>query len=145
MKRTALLSVALLIAAAWSATAAEEKGYPDISLADLKAAMAAKNVTLLDCNGTDKYTKCHIPGALDFGAIKDNLADSLPKEKDALIVSYCGGPKCGAYKHGADAAKELGYTNIKHFSPGISGWKESCDKCQAPAEQTGKAGGCCGG
>ena len=42
-----------------------------------------------------------------------------------MIVSYCGGPGCGAYKRGADAAAKLGYKNIKHLSAGISGWKKA--------------------
>ena len=45
--------------------------------------------------------------------------------KDALIVAYCGGPSCGAYKKAIEAATKLGYTNIKHFSKGLSGWKEA--------------------
>ena len=47
----------------------------------------------------------------------------LPADKNALIVAYCGGPKCGAWKKAAKAAAALGYTNIKHFSGGISGWQ----------------------
>ena len=97
----------------------------DISKADLDAAIKAKTVTLIDCNGTDSYAAGHIPGAIDFTAKGKELAALLPKDKAALIVSYCGGPKCGAYKSGADAAKALGYTNVKHFSEGISGWKKS--------------------
>ena len=30
-----------------------------------------------------------------------------------------------AYKAAAAAAETLGYTNMKHFTPGISGWKNS--------------------
>jgi rhodanese-related sulfurtransferase len=49
----------------------------------------------------------------------------LPADKNALVVAYCGGPACNAYKEGAKAAEELGYTNVKHFKGGISGWKAS--------------------
>jgi len=97
--------------------------YPDISIADLKSAIAAKSVTVIDVNGTKSYRSGHVPGALDFGAVKDNLAATLPSNKDALVVAYCGGPKCMAYQAAAKAAKDLGYTNVKHLSAGISGWK----------------------
>jgi len=147
MKSMAFL--ALTLVALGSAGASEDKGYPDISQADLKAAIASNSVTLLDCNGSASYAKGHIPGALDFSTVKDNLAEKLPKDKNALIVAYCGGPKCGAYKAGAAAATALGYTNVKHFSAGISGWKESGEQLAVPAaKETGvKAGGCggCGG
>ncbi len=101
---------------------------PDISLADLKQAIADKAVTLLDCNGSASYAKGHIPGAINFETDKTALADKLPKDKTALVVAYCGGPACGAYKAGAEAASKLGYTNVKHFSGGIKGWKGANEK-----------------
>jgi rhodanese-related sulfurtransferase len=104
---------------------------PDISLTDLKKAIADKNVVLVDCNGSKSYANGHIPGAIDFEVAKDTLAQSLPKDKAALVVAYCGGSKCGAYKAGADAATKLGYTNVKHFSGGISGWKTAGEKVEA--------------
>jgi rhodanese-related sulfurtransferase len=115
----AVLAVALVAAVAQGAESS------DISIADLKAAVAAKTVTLLDANGSDSWQAGHIPGAIDFAAQKTKLASLLPQDKGALIVAYCGGPKCGAYKSAAAAAKKLGYTNIKHLSAGISGWKKA--------------------
>jgi len=106
-------------------------GVPDISLADLKQAIADKTVTLLDCNGSASYAKGHIPGAINFETAKAELADKLPKDKSALVVAYCGGPSCGAYKAGAAAATQLGYTNVKHFSGGIKGWKAADEKLEA--------------
>ena len=43
----------------------------------------------------------------------------------ALIVAYCGGPKCMAYKAAATAALKLGYTNVKHLPDGIKGWVQA--------------------
>lgn len=103
---------------------------PDISLADLKQAIADKVVTLLDCNGSKSYANGHIPGAIDFEGAKVDLAKRMPTDKTGLVVAYCGGPKCFAYKAGVDAATKLGYTNVKHFSEGISGWKEAGEKCE---------------
>ncbi len=103
---------------------------PDISLADLKQAIADKAVTLLDCNGSASYAKGHIPSAINFETAKTALADKLPKDKTALVVAYCGGPSCGAYKAGAEAASKLGYTNVKHFSGGIKGWKGANEKLE---------------
>jgi len=100
-------------------------GVPDISLADLKQAIEDKAIVLLDCNGSKSYANGHIPGALDFEGAKVDFAKLLPKDKTALVVAYCGGPKCMAYKAGAEAATKLGYTNVKHFSGGISGWKKA--------------------
>lgn len=136
---------------AQTAAAGDEQakaGVPDISLAELKQAVADKAVTLLDCNGSASYANGHIPGAINFETAKTALADKLPKEKSALVVAYCGGPKCGAYKAGAEAAAKLGYTNVKHFSGGIKGWKaadeklETADLCQKCGQAKG-SGDCC--
>jgi len=59
------------------------------------------------------------------------LAKVLPKDKKTLIVAYCGNPKCKAYQAAAKAAEKLGYKNIKHFSPGIAGWKEAGEPTEA--------------
>lgn len=120
-----------------STTAAGAPGIkivvPDISLTDLKQAIADKAVTLLDCNGSKSYATGHIPSAIDFEGAKADLAKRLPADKTALVVAYCGGPKCLAYEAGADAATKLGYTHVKHYSGGISGWKAAGEKCESAA------------
>ena len=104
--------------------------FPDISVTDLKKAIADKSVTVIDVNGTDSYKAGHVPTAIDFDAAADKLADKLPKDKAALVVAYCGGPSCGAYKAAAKKAKDLGYTNVKHLAAGISGWKSAGEKTE---------------
>jgi rhodanese-related sulfurtransferase len=110
--------------------AAEDHRFPDISIKDLKSVMEKKQVTLIDANGTESYREGHIPGAVNFEADKDDLQKVLPKDKHALVVAYCGGPQCMAYKAAAAKAEELGYTNVKHLSAGISGWKEAGEKTE---------------
>lgn len=117
-----LLALAISLVAAGSIMAAE---YPDISIEDLKKAIAEGKATVIDVNGSASFAKGRVPGAIDFAANKDNLAAKLPEDKNALIVAYCGGPSCSAYKAAAKKAEELGYTNVKHLSAGISGWKNA--------------------
>ena len=105
--------------------------YPDLSIKELKKAITDKKVTLIDVNGTESWEKGHIPGAIDFESNEEKIASLLPKDKNALIVAYCGGPKCMAYKQAAKVAEKLGYKNVKHLSAGISGWKESGEKVAA--------------
>lgn len=120
MKKLIALFATALIAA--SASAAE---YPDLTVNEVKAIAEAKSAVILDVNGTESYQKGRVPGALNYAAVKDNLASVLPKDKGALIIAYCGGPKCKAYQNAAKAAAKLGYTNIKHMSAGISGWQKA--------------------
>lgn len=118
-------------AAAFLAISVYAAQYPEITIPELKTAISAKTVVLLDANGTDKWSKGHIPGAVDFTAAQDKLAGVLPKDKSALVVAYCGGPKCRAYEAAAKAAQKLGYTNVKHLTAGISGWQDAGEKTES--------------
>lgn len=123
-KFLALLAMIVLPLNAFAGT------YPDISLSDLKTAIDAKKVTLLDVNGPVTYANGHIPGAIDFTAHTADLASVLPADKSSLIVAYCGNEHCGAYARAAEAASKLGYTNVQHFKPGIAGWKAAGETTQ---------------
>lgn len=122
---------AFLCALALAPLAVFAAEFPDISHDELKKAIEDKKVTLIDVNGSDSYKAGHIPGAIDYSKDKNNLAAKLPSDKGALIVAYCGNEQCGAYQAGAKKAKELGYTNVKHYSKGISGWKKSGEKTES--------------
>ncbi len=104
--------------------------FPDISITEVKALAESKKAVIIDVNGTESYNKGHVPGALNYDAISGKLAKMLPKDKKALIVAYCGGPKCKAYQAAANAAEKLGYKNVKHMSAGIAGWKEAGEKME---------------
>jgi rhodanese-related sulfurtransferase len=125
MKKILTTLACAVVALATSAIGGE---YPDISINELKAAIKDGKVTVIDVNGASGYAKGHIPTAIDFSSAKADLASVLPKDKGALIVAYCGGPSCSAYKAAATKAEELGYTNVKHLSAGISGWLQAGEK-----------------
>src|SRR3954470_13936407 len=98
------LSAVLALALAVSAFAGE---FADISIKEVNTLTKSKKAVIIDVNGTESYNKGHVPGALDFDAIKDKLAATLPKDKDTVLVAYCGGPKCMAYQAAAKAAAKL--------------------------------------
>jgi rhodanese-related sulfurtransferase len=120
MKKIFALAVATLLTA--SVYAGE---FADISMKDVKAAADAKSAVIIDANSPASYKAGHVPGALSWTAIKDDLAANLPADKNTEIIAYCGNPKCGAYLQAAKAAEKLGYTNIKHMSAGIAGWNDA--------------------
>ena len=120
-----------LFASACVALTAFAGEFPDISIAEVKTALKSKKVVLIDVNGSESYAKRDVPTALDFDAVEKDLAKHLPADKDALIVAYCGGPKCKAYQSAATAAEKLGYKNVKHMSAGISGWTGAGEKTEA--------------
>ncbi len=119
-----------LVAAGMMAVVAFAGEFPDISISEVRSLAEAKKATIIDVNGSESYKDGHIPGAVDFDAVKGKLASVLPQDKNALVVAYCGGPKCKAYQAAAEAASKLGYKNIKHMSAGISGWKKAGEKLE---------------
>ena len=121
MKKLLAIATALVFAA--STSFAGE--FPDISIKELDKAIKGGKVTVIDVNSPNSFARAHIPGAISFAKAGKSLKSKLPKDKDALIVAYCGGPSCSAYKRAAKAAEKLGYTNVKHLSAGISGWKSA--------------------
>ena len=123
MKKILALAATLFLSA--SVFAGE---FPDISVKEVKSLVASKKAVFIDVNGSESYAKAHVPGALDFDAIEKNFAKSLPADKSSLIVAYCGNEYCSAYLSAATAAMDLGYTNVKHFSRGIDGWKKAGGK-----------------
>ena len=118
-----------LIAIAVLAVNVQAGEYPDISIGDLEKAIKAGKVVVIDVNVKNSQTKRGvIPTAVAFSNAKA-LAKQLSKsKKDTLVVAYCGGPTCNAYKKGASAAEKLGFKNVKHLSAGISGWLKAGKK-----------------
>ena len=124
MKKRYLPIVTAVISLAGFAHAAAPQ-IAEISQSDLQAAIASKSAVILDANGTASYQAGHIPGAINYLAHKQDIAKLLPANKNALVVAYCANAHCLAYWVAAEAALELGYTNVRHFAPGIDGWKQS--------------------
>ena len=123
--------IAIVACMLTAASSVHAESYPDISIKDLKKAIKEKKVIVLDVNGTNSYAKGHVPTAIDFAAQGKDLETLLKgKDKETLVVAYCGGPSCGAYKQGAAQAQALGFKNIKHLSVGISGWLQAGEKTE---------------
>lgn len=123
MKKLMVSLAAVLMAASVFAGA-----FPDVSIKEVKALVASKKAVIIDVNGTESFKEGRVPGALNYEAIQDKLSSVLPKDKNALIIAYCGNPRCKAYLEAAQAAAKLGYKNVKHMSAGIQGWRAAGEK-----------------
>ena len=73
--------------------AGEVEKLPEISIADVAAGIEAKALTLFDCN-SEKTRKKHgvLPGAVLVEDEETFTESILPKDKNAKLVFYCGGP-----------------------------------------------------
>ncbi|MEW6586744.1 MAG: rhodanese-like domain-containing protein [Nitrospirota bacterium] len=84
----------------------------------------------------DSYKKQHIPGAAQFefpipevvtldDKTKASFENILGKDKNRLIVFYCGFTKCTRSHNGAMWAVKLGYKNVYRYPGGIKAWGEA--------------------
>lgn len=85
---------------------------------------ASEDVMIVDARPVKpKYIKGHIPTAVSIPNTKfDKMVDKLPKNKNALLIFYCGGLKCKLSHKSARKAEALGYTNVKVFAEGFPKW-----------------------
>lgn len=115
------------------AVAQQEAGQPDWFFHDIVdanfVAQYAKvpmeeNVMIIDSRPKQaKYDRGHIPMAVSIpNTYFDKMTDQLPKDKNALLIFYCGGLKCKLSHKSAAKAEALGYTNVKVFAEGFPGW-----------------------
>ena len=80
-----------------------------------------------------------IPGTrfLSVDADKDDVK-TVVKDKDALVVTYCGGPKCPLSSKLAERLRSLGYENVVECPDGIEGWTNAGHEVKAIPESSGR-------
>ncbi|KAB8189433.1 rhodanese-like domain-containing protein [Nonomuraea phyllanthi] len=94
-----------------------------ITREELKAAIDAGAVTVVDALGGDYYAKQHLPGAIPLveAEVAGRAAELLP-DKDAAIVTYCSNPACTNSQAVATRLERLGYTRVRKYREGIEDW-----------------------
>jgi rhodanese-related sulfurtransferase len=97
-----------------------------ISRAELRAAIDAGSVTVVDALGGDYYAQQHLPGAIALVAADvDARAAELLPDRTAAIVTYCSSPACPNSGQVADRLVALGYPNVRKYREGIQDWLEA--------------------
>lgn len=102
-------------------------GYKVINSEQLKKMVDAKDdgIIVIDSRGPEEYQEVHIPRAINIPEKNfDEHKNLLPENKDARLVFYCNGVKCGKSKRSAKKATELGYRNILVYAEGMPVWEE---------------------
>jgi rhodanese-related sulfurtransferase len=97
-----------------------------ITREELKAAIDAGTVTVVDALGGEYYAKQHLPGAFALVlADVDAQAPTMLADRDAAIVTYCSNPSCPNSGQVADRLTALGYTNVRKYREGIEDWVDA--------------------
>ncbi|MEV0587965.1 rhodanese-like domain-containing protein [Nonomuraea sp. NPDC050310] len=99
---------------------------PLISRTELRAAIEAGTVTVVDALGGDYYAQQHLPGAVALveSEVAARAAELLP-DRDAAIVTYCSNPACPNSEAVARKLLALGYTDVRKYREGIQDWVEA--------------------
>jgi rhodanese-related sulfurtransferase len=106
---------------------------PEIGTAELRQALAASTVVILDARPREEYGVSHIPGALSvagksglppslYTADVTDVARMVPDRSTALVV-YCNGLYCGRSKRFAADLAAVGYTDVRRYQLGIPAWR----------------------
>ena len=103
----------------------EMASFLEVSYEELTNLIKEKSTFIVDANKKKTYKSGHIPGAISYVKAGKKLNKKLPKDKNALVIVYCGSSECTGWVNPAKEIKALGYTNVKHFKGGIKGWKEA--------------------
>lgn len=108
--------------------------FTDVSVDEVDKLLATKACTPVDVNGASTREKYGtLPGALLIDSSDAYDVATLPKEKDANLVFYCGSQKCSAAPTAAVVAQKAGYTNVKVMRAGIRGWVDAGKAADKPA------------
>jgi rhodanese-related sulfurtransferase len=96
-------------------------GLKTVSPEVLHQMIQKQQVTVFDVNSRQSWLEAHVPGALHLDPA--NYTDSdLPADKESSLVFYCSNPMCRKAPSAARRAKQMGYSNVRVMSAGISGW-----------------------
>jgi rhodanese-related sulfurtransferase len=96
-------------------------GLNTISPTRLNQMLENQQVTVIDVNARQSWTKAHVPGARNLDPVGYSNND-LPSDKESTLVFYCSGPMCRKAPNAARRANQMGFRNVKVMSAGISGW-----------------------
>lgn len=101
---------------------------------ELRAALEAGDVVVLDTLPASYYEQAHLPGALNLvEADVTALAATLVPDLSTPVVTYCSNAACGNSQAVATLLEKAGYTSVRKYKDGIQDWAEA----GLPLEGTG--------
>lgn len=110
-----------------SPVSSNKGAYKVVSSEELKAMLESRTqgLVVIDARTSKEYRKSHIKGAINIPveALEKNAA-LLNVPRDAKLIFYCNGIKCGKSKKSANIAMEQGYEDVSVYEGGMPVWEE---------------------
>ncbi|MBQ1215388.1 MAG: rhodanese-like domain-containing protein [Firmicutes bacterium] len=121
MKRSIVVTMAIVLCAMVLLGGCGENGYQQISQDEAKEMMDSQEVVILDVREQDEFDSGHIAGAvlLPVGSISEATAAEVIPKKDSVVLVYCRSGNRS--KTASEKLVELGYTKVYEFG-GINTW-----------------------
>jgi rhodanese-related sulfurtransferase len=95
-----------------------------ITREELRDAIEADAVTVVEALPANYYEDSHLPGAINIPHTQVRaLAPTLLPDKDAAIVAYCASATCPNSEIAAKILTKLGYTNVREYVGGKADWQ----------------------
>lgn len=129
MKSVMMIVTLVVLAAASLALGAEKKQEPfTVLTSDEVKAMIDRHepgMVVIDARTPLEFQEVHIRGAVNipWPLLEKNPA-ALDFPRDAKLVFYCNGYKCGKSPKAARLAATLGYRHLYVMSEGMPAWEE---------------------
>ena len=90
---------------------------------ELRRAIDARAVVVVDALPAGPYTRRHLPGALNLvEEDAETTARRVLPDTAAAVVTYSTDAACGRGEALARRLRELGYTNVRTYHEGIEDW-----------------------
>jgi len=93
---------------------------------ELKRAIDAGEVTVVETLRAEHYAQGHLPGAIHihFEQVAEQAPSLLP-HRDAAIVTYCSNTACRNCEIAANQLTAMGYTNVRKYAEGKQDWQQA--------------------
>ncbi|MEX2630335.1 MAG: rhodanese-like domain-containing protein [Tistlia sp.] len=126
--KLALAALAVTLFASLPAHADAPVEIPGATTVDADGVIALfdqhPDLIVLDNRKEKDFSAGHIEGAerlVDTDVNADTLAAVLPS-KDAPVLMYCNGLKCGRAANAVQSALGLGYSKVYYYAKGMEEW-----------------------
>jgi rhodanese-related sulfurtransferase len=124
------VTVLCLLSSVCSFALAAEKGsgpFKVVTSDELRALIDRKTdgLVVIDARSSEEYREVHISNAVSIPLpeLEKNVL-LLPASKDARLIFYCNGVKCGKSGKSANIAIDNGYRDVSVYADGMPVWEE---------------------
>jgi rhodanese-related sulfurtransferase len=127
MKLIRIVCAAMLVMSVCCSFVCAEDKFKVVTSEELKTLVEenAKGLVVIDSRSAGEYQEVHIKNAISIPLSKlEKEPALLTSPKDAILVFYCNGIKCGKSGKSAKIALDNGYANVYVYSDGMPVWEE---------------------